>query len=302
MMDNIFNELTEEIALVFVVCREEDIPPCTTHIINVADEIVGKKEKAEDFKADDFPQTFSELTSQEEKMLTELSENESSSIAETIIEFNDINIRYNGRSILSHIDWVVRNGEHWALSGGNGCGKSTLLSLVMADNPMAYACDIRLFGNKRGGGESIWDIKRNIGYVSPELHRTYKHDLPAIDIVASGIFDTIGLYRKATEEDKQKCLRWMRLFRCEKLASRSYISLSSGEQRLILLARAFVKSPALLVLDEPFHGLDTANRKHAGSIIDRNAKAKNKTLIMVTHYMEDLPPCVLYEKTLTKNN
>ncbi len=301
MLNEIFAGLPEEIALIFVVCRQEDIPICTTHLIHIEGGKIGEKKKTNDIQTSHPKKAQTTLTNHEEDLLTQLAENESPIEAKTIIRFHDINVRYNQRNILSHIDWEVKQGEHWLLSGGNGSGKSTLLSLVMADNPMAYACDIQLFGKQRGKGESIWDIKRNIGYVSPELHRSYRHDLPAIDIVASGIFDTVGLYRKATEKDKQKCRQWMKLFRCENLAERSYMSLSSGEQRLILLVRAFVKSPALLVLDEPFHGLDAANRQYAGEIINRYAQMKGKTLIMVTHYREELPPCILCEKTLTKS-
>ena len=109
-----------------------------------------------------------------------------------MIDFRHINIRYGQRTILKDLNWLVMRGEHWALTGENGAGKSTLLSLVCADNPQAYACDIRLFGNKRGSGESIWDIKRRIGYVSPEMYSAYRKPLPAIDIVASGLRDTIG--------------------------------------------------------------------------------------------------------------
>ncbi len=301
MLDEILAELPEEIALIFVVCRKEDIPACTTHLIYIRDGETGEKKEIENFWSGYAEEVSPNLTSDEGNLLIQLTKNNKPVEADTIIKFNDICIRYNGRNILSHIDWEVKKGEHWALSGGNGCGKSTLLSLVMADNPMAYACNIQLFGKQRGKGESIWDIKRNIGYVSPELHRSYSHDLPAIDIVASGIFDTVGLYRKATGEEKQKCREWMRLFRCEELAERSYLSLSSGEQRLLLLVRAFVKSPALLVLDEPFHGLDTANRRHASEIINRYAQTEGKTLLMVTHYKEELPACIQFEKTLTKS-
>lgn len=119
--------------------------------------------------------------------------------------------------------------------------KSTLLSLVCADNPQSYACDIALFGNPRGSGESIWDIKKHIGYVSPELHRSYQRDLPAIRIVASGLMDSVGLYVKPKEEDMGKCRFWMKVFGLEGLEDRGFLKLSSGEQRLVLLARAFVK-------------------------------------------------------------
>ena len=124
------------------------------------------------------------------------------------------------------------NGERWALSGQNGAGKSTLLSLICADNPQSYACDIALFGNARGSGESIWDIKKHIGYVSPELHRSYQRDLPVIRIVASGLKDSVGLYVKPNEEDYEKCRFWMEVFGLKNMEERGFLKLSSGEQRL----------------------------------------------------------------------
>lgn len=93
--------------------------------------------------------------------------------SDEVVRLNKVSIRYGDRTILKELDWTVMRGQKWALSGENGAGKSTLLSLVCADNPQSYACDIRLFGRKRGTGESIWEIKKHIGYVSPEMHRAY---------------------------------------------------------------------------------------------------------------------------------
>jgi len=214
---------------------------------------------------------------------------------------NKVNIRYGERTILKDVDWTVRNGERWSLSGQNGSGKSTLLSLVCADNPQSYACDITLFGYQRGSGESIWDIKHHIGYVSPEMHRSYRRALPAINVVASGLKDTVGLYVRPNEAEKEQCRWWMRILGVDDLADRSFLSLSSGEQRLVLLARAFVKDPELLILDEPLHGLDQWNRQLVRDVIDTFCQRRNKTFIMVTHYEEELPPCITHWKRLPKN-
>ncbi len=212
--------------------------------------------------------------------------------AEEIIRFNHVTIRYGKRTILKDLNWTVSKGEHWSLSGQNGSGKSTLLSLVCADNPQSYACDISLFGHKRGSGESIWDIKRHIGYVSPEMHRSYKQNIPAIQIVASGLKDSVGLYVKPNETELIQCRKWLDVFGIGHLAERKFHEMSSGEQRLILVARAFVKEPSLLILDEPLHGLDDVNRKMVKERVDEYCRNPEKTLIYVTHYQEELPHCI----------
>ena len=214
--------------------------------------------------------------------------------ADTIIELHDVSIRYGDRTILKPLSWTVCEGEHWALSGRNGSGKSTLLSLIGADNPQSYACDITLFGRLRGSGESVWDIQRRIGYVSPEMHRSYLRNLPALHIVASGLKDTVGLYVRPDKAERQQCLDCMRRFGIDQLADRSFLSLSSGEQRMVLVARAFVKDPALLILDEPMHGLDLQRQQLVKDLIEDYCQRPDKTLIMVTHYEEELPRCITH--------
>ncbi|MBR4228757.1 MAG: ATP-binding cassette domain-containing protein [Bacteroidales bacterium] len=231
-----------------------------------------------------------------------------------IIRLTDVTIRYGNRVILKDLNWTVHEGECWALTGENGSGKSTLLSLICADNPQSYACNIELFGHRRGTGESIWDIKKHIGYVSPEMHRAYLKNLPALDIVASGLFDTVGLFMHATNEQLEICRQWMEVFGIGGLADRPYLRLSSGEQRLCLLARAFVKDPDLLILDEPMHGLDQRRCILVKSVIDAFMRGSSslpsavqsqphsprKTLVMVTHYESELPSCIDHRLTLTR--
>lgn len=203
-----------------------------------------------------------------------------------------VSIKYGLRTILRDLDWEVKNGEKWALFGPNGSGKSTLLSLIYADNPQSYANTLYLFDRKRGTGESIWDIKQRIGYVSPEMHLYYMENVPAHQIVGSGFFDSIGLYRKCNDEQQGIAIEWMCLFGIGHLKDRSFLTLSSGEQRLVLLARAFVKDPDLIILDEPLHGLDISNKHRAAKIIETFCARPGKTLIYVTHYPHELPACV----------
>lgn len=217
---------------------------------------------------------------------------------EELLSMNGVTVRYGPRSILRDFSWCVKRGEVWALSGKNGSGKSTLLSLVCADNLQSYACDITLFGRRRGTGESIWDIKKRIGYVSPEMHRAYLRNLPVIEIVASGLHDTIGLYRRSSREQMERCLRWMELFGIAHLRDCSFLKISSGEQRLVLLARAFVKCPQLLILDEPMHGLDPENRARAKAVIEAFSRLDGKSVVVVSHFEEDFPSTLTHRLAL----
>ncbi|MDR1783908.1 MAG: ATP-binding cassette domain-containing protein [Dysgonamonadaceae bacterium] len=219
---------------------------------------------------------------------------------ENVIEMEHINIQYGGRTILKDLNWTVKRGEKWALLGENGSGKSTLLSLVCADNPQGYANSFSLFGRKRGSGESIWEIKRRIGYVSPEMHFYFNLEQTCIEVVASGFFDTQGLFRKCNPEQLDRAWQWIRVFGAEYLAEKPFLKTSFGEQRLILLVRAFVKNPDLLVLDEPFHGLDKKNKEIASEIIENYCRSDSKTFIFVSHYEAEILPCISLIKILKK--
>ena len=298
MLTRVLEKLAKSITLVLVVSREDDIPLFIERVVWVEDKEIKSVMKTEEFRKSPHASNHSEATS---NLVLPSIENHGCRKEESVIDFRNIHIQYGKRTILHQLNWNVKRGEHWALMGENGAGKSTLLSLVCADNPQAYACDIRLFGYKRGQGESIWEIKKHIGYVSPEIFSTYRRPLPAIDIVASGMHDTIGLYKRPTPEERSICLEWMKAFGADHLSERNYMQLSTGEQRLVLLVRAFVKSPDLLILDEPFHGLDNHYRLRAQALIDLYMQDPSKALIMVTHYEEELPHCIDHELRLKKN-
>lgn len=303
-LSELLTKLIEEtdLQVILILSRVSDIPEFITHIIPVKDlEVLPKMERNEFLQQTREEANFdrNEIVS----LLNELQQNgsESDITSDDILKFNNIHIQYGNRVILDQLNWQVKKGEKWALKGQNGAGKSTLLSLVCADNPQSYACDIELFGKKRGSGESIWDIKKQIGYVSPEMHRAYLKDMPALDIVASGLNDSVGLYVRPKPEQREICVKWMELFGIAHLKDSTFLKISSGEQRLCLLARAFVKNPPLLILDEPLHGLDHSNRERVKFIIQKFAEKPEKTLIMVTHYEEDLPPVMNHELVLVRH-
>ena len=199
---------------------------------------------------------------------------------------------YGGRDIFKGLDWEVRRGERWMLTGPNGSGKSLLLSMVCGDNPQAYANDIVIFDHKRGSGESIWDIKNNIGYVCPEMQLYFRSKLPVRGIVVEGMRPVLERYRPHTPSETAIAEAWLECLGIGALAGRDFSTLSSSEQRMVLLARAFARQPALLVLDEPFQGLDPYNKELVRRVIDRMVASRGSSLIFVTHYPEELPSCV----------
>lgn len=303
LLFNLLEQLTRlgTLQIVLVLSMLDDIPSFITHVIPVNEMKVGEKMEREAYMAAFHAQDIAVPMDELQQRILDLPYDNTNYTSDEVVKLNKVSIRYDDRTILKELDWTVMRGEKWALSGENGAGKSTLLSLVCADNPQSYACDISLFGRKRGTGESIWEIKKHIGYVSPEMHRAYLKNLPAIEIVASGLHDSIGLYKRPKEEQMAICEWWMDIFGIASLKDKPFLQLSSGEQRLALLARAFVKDPELLILDEPLHGLDTYNRRRLKKIIEAFCCRRDKTMIMVTHYENELPGTITDRLFLKRN-
>lgn len=191
--------------------------------------------------------------------------------------------RYGEVEVFSGLDLTIDQGSHTLITGPNGCGKSTLLQLITGDHPLCYANDLTVFGRRRGSGESIWDLKQHMGIVSSELHRCHRVAGSALAIVLSGLFDSIGLYTQPAPAQKQLARRWLRRLGLDGRADRPFRALSYGEQRLILLARALIKVPRLLVLDEPTQGLDEANRRALLDFLGNIAEEELATIVYVSH-------------------
>jgi molybdate transport system ATP-binding protein len=216
----------------------------------------------------------------------------------TAVKMVNVTIQYGERTILKDINWEVKKGECWSISGPNGAGKSTLLSLVTADNPQAYSNELYLFDQRRGSGESIWDIKRRIGFVSPELHLYFDRGTSCFDVIASGLFDTIGLFRQISTTQQEQVQNWIQLLQLQNLQRRPLFQLSLGQQRMVLLARALVKNPPLLILDEPTQGLDEEQISYFKSLVNQLCETFNTTLLYVSHYSKDLPGCITHAALL----
>jgi molybdate transport system ATP-binding protein len=211
-----------------------------------------------------------------------------------LVCMENVRVSYNGATVLHGIDWTVREGERWALLGPNGAGKTTLLSLILGDNPQAYANKIALFGRQRGSGESIWEIKHRIGWVAPELHLYYPFHATGFDVVCSGFFDSVGLYHRCSPQQREEARTWMARLDVADCADAAFRRLSEGEQRMVLIARALVKQPQLLVLDEPCQGLDAGNRDRVLEVIDSIGDHLSTTIVYVTHEADELPSTITH--------
>ncbi|MDE7419001.1 MAG: ATP-binding cassette domain-containing protein [Muribaculaceae bacterium] len=217
---------------------------------------------------------------------------------DVVFSIKDGHARYGDKTVFENFNWTIHRGECWALHGPNGSGKSLLLSMVCADNPQGYANDITLFDRRRGTGESIWEIKDAIGYVCPEMQLYFKSNDSVREIIIQGMRNSLNRYRKSTTEENEVADEWMKILEIGHLADRKFSELSSGEQRLVMVARALAKQPELMVLDEPLHGLDREHKKRIMSIISELAKKNGASLIFVSHYLEEVPECVKFWKEI----
>lgn len=212
------------------------------------------------------------------------------------VRLRHVSVQYGDNMILNNLSWQVIAGENWQISGPNGAGKSTLLSLITGDHPQGYSNDLQLFGRQRGSGETIWDIKQHIGYVSNQLQLAYRVSTAVKNVILSGYFDSIGLYTAVSDRQLRLADEWLALLGLTSYAHQPFQSLSWGQQRVVLIARALVKRPALLILDEPLQGLDEQHRTMVKMWIDTliTQSQQQTQLLFVSHHREDAPHCITH--------
>ncbi len=295
--NNIFKAVTDSGITLIIACNQDEVP-------NIADTVVklkiGNKPIVTSFS--DF------VPSKKRKKLTITTQNKQFlktlppfNSYKWIVKMDNVNIKYDENIILKNINWQIKQGERWSLYGPNGAGKSTLLSLITGDNPQAYSNNIILFDKKRGSGESIWDIKRKIGFVSPELFQFFPQHFTCEEAISTGYTDFFIKPKKISDTQKSNIAKWIDILKISEFKEEPLRKLPITVQRLTLLARALVKNPPLLILDEPCQGFDNQQQSHFSGIIDIISNVSNITWIYVTHKKEQLPKSVTNHLLLTKN-
>ena len=288
-------ELAGKMAVVLISNRFNDIPTCATHLAlldNLQLILQGTRSTIEQ------QAVYSQLQFAENHLHTPLPSRATPAIALDLhtnpFELKEVTIQYGEKIILDKLSWTVEPHQHWWIKGPNGAGKSTLLSLITGDHPQAYANKVRLFGRQRGSGETIWDIKKNIGYVSSQLHMDYRVNSSVLDVIISGFFDSIGVYQQTPTAFKLKAEEWLARVNLTHMANKPFRTLSWGQQRLLLIVRAMVKHPPILILDEPLQGLDGIHRKLVKQFIEQLVENSQTQLLFVSHQDSDAPNCITH--------
>ena len=287
-LNKILIALSHTITFVFVLNRLDEIPSFITHYgyVNQGSLLHTLAKPSSEQLSDLLKLLHLEHTSldvpspdaeQEKKAFT----------GNTLVKLSNAKVSYSDVSIFENLNWTIKKHQHWQLSGANGSGKTCLLNLITGDNPQCYNNDIEVFGFKRGTGESIWDIKQHIGFISNALHMDYRVSISALNTVISGFYDSIGLYQKPSDVQTNIAQQWLAFIGLSDKQNTSFTQLSYGDQRMLLIVRAMVKHPTLLILDEPCLGLDEANRQRVLLLVEKICAANTSTVIYVNHHAAD---------------
>jgi len=295
--------------IVLVTHRMDELIPRISHVLCLKEgKIIMQGTRDEVFESVELDRLYDNGNSIPETLSfpTEPSEASRNAGDQVLIEMKGASVKYGEKSIINNLNWTVLHNENWAIVGPNGAGKSTLLKLIIGDNQQVYSNKVKIFGKKRGSGESIWEVKNKIGYISSEFQFNYRKRINAVEVVLSGFFDSIGLYRTASASQIDSAREWLNTFGITHLENRRFDSLSDGEKRLVLIARVLVKAPLLVILDEPCQGLDPVNRKMILDLVDSVGHSGMSNLLFVSHHVDEIPSCMThmleFKKQPSKNS
>ncbi|MHA2810353.1 molybdate ABC transporter ATP-binding protein ModF [Vibrio campbellii] len=281
--------LSQSVQMLITFSRESDMPDWIERIALFNG---GKLDSTMDRQSWDQHPIIAQIKAQSEKQSEEMmalirQHQHSTHFDNPIFELKNGKVEYTEKTIFTDLNWRIDKGQHWQVKGPNGCGKSTLLGLIFGDHPQCYSNDIHIFGKKRGSGETIWEIKQHIGMVSSALHLQYRVNCSALDVILSGFYDSIGLYSQPSKKEINIAKEWLTILHMAQHEKTSFKQLEYGQQRLLLIARAIVKQPTLLILDEPYQGLDYLGRVLVKNTLELIAKENLSQLLYVSHYQED---------------
>lgn len=290
------NKLSKKITIIQIFKRVDDILPFIKNIVQFKDEKILFSGLIKDYKIQFQQQKIFSL-----KGAIPPSINHFNFVENPLIQFKNVSVNYANKAILNNINWTINRGDFWQLFGPNGSGKTTLLTMITGDNPKAFGQDLKLFGRKKGSGETVWDIKKKIGYVTPAMTTLFTGRHTVENMIISGVYDSIGLYKQPTSLEKKIANQWVDLIGLTDLKNTWFFKLSEEQQCMVLIARAMIKHPPLLILDEPTHGLNDYNVARVTTLVNKIAKDSNTTIIYVSHKKEKgLIPTATFELIPTK--
>ncbi|WP_319561692.1 ATP-binding cassette domain-containing protein [Marispirochaeta sp.] len=294
-LTDLLEHLLAQCALVIITGRRREAPEYTDQLIELSAALTDKKFDKADLPGNEKAGLWEKIRRRRENGMEKEKERTK---GRPLLDMRQINVSYRNEVILRDVNWKVLSGEAWKISGPNGAGKTTLMELVNGDNPKAYGQELYLFGRRKGTGESVWEIKKQIGHVSAALHMRQLMGIPVMSVVLSGFFDTLGLYDRPKDIQIDEAREWSRLFGIDDVLTKPMRQVSFGIQRVALIVRALIKRPELLLLDEPCHGLDDHNTSMVLQAAQLIAKNEIATLLYVSHDPDHHVPAITHHLLL----
>lgn len=291
-----FLHLSKSVSLIQIIGRTEDILPNSNHYFTHMGGFLKKF-----INGNAFWETLPKRAIQYKNSIPKALQGERF-LGEELVSFKSVSVSYSGRPILNNINWTIHRNEYWQLIGPNGSGKTTLLTMITGDNHKGYGQDLTLFGQRKGSGESVWDVKEQIGYFTPSMVDQFRGYHSALNMILSGLYDSIGLYNEPSDAEVRLAQEWLQVLELDNKRDQLFKTLSAGEKRLIMTARAMIKHPPLLILDEPTSGLDDFNAANFVALVNKISEESDTTIVFVSHRTEkNLNPKSILELVPSEN-